>query len=80
MSNFNFQNHIDMNKPAYQVDPTLIKMFLSTVKEGNLQTIIKEMEKFPVDVKFIKDSQYEQNVLFYAALIKEENEYNFYLK
>jgi hypothetical protein len=74
MSNFNFSNQMVMEKQSYQVDPTLIKMFLSTVKEGNLQTIIKELEKFPVDVKFIKDSQYEQNVLFYAALIKDDNE------
>ncbi len=72
MSTFNFSRHLD--EQSYQVDPTLIKMFLSTVKEGNLQTIIKELEKFPVDVKFIKDSQYEQNVLFYASLIKDDDE------
>lgn len=76
MSNFNFSSQIN-DKP--QVDPTLIKMFLSTVKEGNLPMIIKEMEKFPVDVKYIKDSQYEQNVLFYAALIKDDNEYKYNL-
>lgn len=74
MSEFNYSNLRLDEKQNYQVDPTLIKMFLSIVKEGNLQTIIKELDKFPVDVKQIKDQQYDQNVLFYAALIKEDNE------
>lgn len=72
MSNFNFSSQLFNDKP--QVDPTLIKMFLATVKEGNLPTIIKEMEKFPIDAKHIKDAQYDQNVLFYASLIKEDLE------
>jgi hypothetical protein len=68
MSNFNFE------PTKFQVDATLIKIFLNTVKDGDIQQIRREIEKYQFDVKMIKDSQYEQNALFYAALIKDDNE------
>ncbi len=59
------------------LDPTLTKLFLSIVKEGNLNEIKSNLEKYNVDVKYIKDTQnFDQNPLFYAALIKDENEYS----
>ena len=61
-----------MDQP--NLDTTLIKIFLNTVKEGDLAAIINEIEKYRFDVKLIKDSQYDQNALFYAALIKDDTE------
>jgi hypothetical protein len=72
MSNFNFSNTIE--QPKFQVDTTLIKIFMNTVKDGDLQQIRQEIEKYHFDVKMIKDSQYDQNALFYAAVIKDDNE------
>ena len=57
-----------------QMDSTLIKIFLNTVKEGNLPNIIADIEKYRFDVRHIKDQQYSQNALFYASLIKEDQE------
>ncbi len=58
------------------LDPTLTKLFLSIVKEGNLNEIKSNLEKYNVDVKYIKDTQnFDQNPLFFAALIKDDNEY-----
>ncbi len=57
-----------------QMDSTLVKIFLNTVKEGNLNNIITDIDKYGFDVKIIKDVQYSQNALFYAALIKDDQE------
>jgi hypothetical protein len=57
-----------------QMDSTLIKIFLNTVKDGNLATIISDIEKYRFDVRYIRDQQYSQNALFYAALIKDDHE------
>lgn len=75
MSNFNLTNIAadPTRAPQYQVDSTIIKMFLASIKEGNLQTIKNNIEKYNFDVKMIKDSQYDQNALFYAALIPDDN-------
>jgi hypothetical protein len=59
---------------SQQLDPTLVKLFLTNVKDGNLAEIKNNIEKYNFDVKVIKDIQFEQNALFYAALIKDENE------
>jgi hypothetical protein len=72
--NSNYSNLQSYEQPKFQVDATLIKIFLNTVKDGDLQQIRREIEKYQFDVKIIKDSQYEQNALFYASLIKDENE------
>lgn len=56
------------------MDSTLIKIFLNTVKDGNLSIIKADIEKYNFDVRHIKDSQYSQNALFYAALIKDDRE------
>jgi hypothetical protein len=72
--NSNFGNLQSNDLPRFQVDATLIKIFLNTVKEGDLQQIRREIQKYQFDVKIIKDSQYEQNALFYASLIKDDNE------
>jgi len=76
MSQFNpnFGNLQSNDQPRFQVDATLIKIFLNTVKEGDLQQIRREIQKYQFDVKMIKDSQYEQNALFYASLIKDDSE------
>jgi hypothetical protein len=57
-----------------QMDSTLIKIFLNTVKDGNLANIISDIEKYRFDVRHIRDQQYSQNALFYAALIKDDQE------
>jgi len=72
--NSNFSNLQSFEQPKFQVDATLIKIFLNTVKDGDLQQIGREIEKYQFDVKMIKDSQYEQNALFYASLIKDDKE------
>jgi predicted nucleic acid-binding OB-fold protein len=74
MSTYNpySQNSESTKLPGYQLDTTLIKIFLNSVKEGDLQEIKNNIEKYSFDVKVIKDSQYEQNALFYAALIKDD--------
>jgi len=73
--NSNFLTNINSNEPPrFQLDATLIKIFLNYVKDGDLQQIIREIDKYQLDVKMIKDSQYEQNALFYASLIKDDNE------
>jgi hypothetical protein len=71
-------SEINFSKSSHQqLDPTLIKLFLTTVKDGNLAEIKNNIEKYNFDVKYIKDSQYDQNALFYAALIKDDNEYEY---
>jgi hypothetical protein len=72
-NNFSFSAGMMSEQSKYQVDATLIKIFLNTVKEGDLPTIINEIEKLRFDVRFLKDSQYDQNVLFYVPWIKDEN-------
>lgn len=75
MTTNNFLNNDQPKLQGYQLDTTLIKIFLNTVKDGDLQEIKNNIEKYNFDVRYIKDSQYEQNALFYAALIKDDNEY-----
>jgi hypothetical protein len=70
-NNLGYTGGMMMDQP--NLDTTLIKIFLNTVKEGDLQQIINEIEKYSFDVRYIKDSQYDQNALFYAALIKDDN-------
>ena len=56
-----------------QIDSTLVKMILSSIKEGDLQTIKQNISKFNQDINLLKDIQTEQNAFFFAALIKEDS-------
>ena len=71
-NNIPYSSGIPTSQP--NIDTTLIKIFLNTVKEGDLQLIIQEINKYHFDVRQLKDSQYDQNALFYAALIKNDEE------
>ena len=58
-----------------QVDSTLVKLVLSSVKDGDLQTIKNNISKYNLDVRVLKDPQLDQNAFFFASLIKDDNEY-----
>lgn len=58
-----------------QLDSTLVKIALNTVKEGDLQAIINCLNKYNFDAKLLKDQQYDQNAFFFAALIKDDASY-----
>ena len=57
-----------------QVDPTLCKMILNSVEEGNLVTIQSNLEKYSIDIKALKDPIKGQNAFFIAALIKDDSQ------
>jgi hypothetical protein len=71
MSNNNIS---ESQKPEPCYDSTLIKIFLNSVKDGDLFQIKNNIEKYYFDVTIIKDSQLEQNPIFYATNIKDDNE------
>jgi hypothetical protein len=71
MSNTNFSDSL---KPEPCYDSTLIKIFLNSVKDGDLLQIKNNIEKYYFDVTIIKDAQLEQNPIFYATNIKDDNE------
>ena len=55
-----------------QIDPTLCKMILNSVLEGDLSKIQSNLEKYSIDLKALKDKQNEQNAFFSAALIEDD--------
>ena len=57
----------------YIFDGFLIKEFLEAINEGNQQKIQGYIERYSLDLKYIKDSNLNQNALFYATLIKEDS-------
>ena len=57
-----------------QIDPTLCKMILKSVQEGDLTKIQSNLEKYCIDVTALKDIQKNQNAFFSAALIKDDNQ------
>ena len=57
-----------------QIDSTLVKMILTSIKEGDLTAIKNKLAQYNIDLRLLKDSQTEQNAVFFAALIKQENE------
>lgn len=59
----------------YMFDGFLIKEFLDSVREGNSTKIQNYIEKYSLDVKYIKDNNNGHNALFYAILIKDDNMY-----
>jgi hypothetical protein len=61
----NYQN--DGSQFTYQVDSTLIKIFLNIIKDGELDSIKSYIQKYNFDIKLIKDEATGQNVIFYAV-------------
>ena len=57
-----------------QVDPTLCKMILNSIEEGDLTKIQANLEKYSIDIKALKDPVKEQNAFFMAALIKDDSQ------
>ena len=55
-----------------QIDPTLCKMILNSVQEGDLTKIQSNLEKYCIDVTALIDIQKNQNAFFSAALIKDD--------
>ena len=56
----------------HQIDPTLCKMILNSVQEGDLSKIQSNLEKYNLDIKALKDIQKDQNAFFSASLIKDD--------
>ena len=57
-----------------QVDPTLCKMILNSIEEGDLAKIQANLEKYSIDIQALKDPVKEQNAFFMAALIKDDSQ------
>ena len=57
-----------------QVDPTLCKMILNSIVEGDLAKIQANLEKYSIDIKALKDPVKDQNAFFMAALIKDDSQ------
>ena len=57
-----------------QVDPTLCKMILNSIEEGDLAKIQANLEKYSIDIKALKDPVKDQNAFFMAALIKDDSQ------
>ena len=55
-----------------QIDSTLIKMILNSIREGDLSLIKSNIQQY--DMKLIKDTENGQNAFFSAALIKNDND------
>ena len=55
-----------------EVDYTLVQMLIKTIKDGNIDQIKNYIEKYGLDVKIIKDTQLDQNCLFFCTLIKDD--------
>ena len=57
-----------------EIDPTLGKMILNSVQEGDLSKIQSNLDKYNIDIKALIDKQNGQNAFFAAALIKEDEQ------
>ena len=57
-----------------QIDSTLVKMILTSIKERDLTAIKNKLAQYNIDLRLLKDSQTEQNAFFFAALIKADTE------
>ena len=53
-----------------QIDPTLCKMILNSVQEGDLNKIQSNIEKYCIDIKALKDIQKDQNAFFFCFFNK----------
>ena len=57
-----------------QVEPTLCKMILNSIEEGDLAKIQANLEKYSIDIQALKDPVKGQNAFFMAALIKDDSQ------
>jgi len=57
-----------------QVDPTLCKMILNSIEEGDLEKIQANLEKYSIDIQALIDPLKGQNAFFMAALIKDDSQ------
>ena len=64
--------NFEIKKSEYCCDTTLIKIFLNTIKDGDLNQIKNYIQKYNFNITTVKDNLLEQNPIFYAALIKED--------
>ena len=55
-----------------QIDSTLVKMILSSIKEGDLAAIKNNISRYNLDIKLLKDIANEQNAFFFVSLIKDD--------
>lgn len=55
-----------------EVDYTLVQLLIKTIKDGNIDQIRNYIDKYGLDVKIIKDTQLDQNCLFFCCLIKDD--------
>lgn len=62
-----------MNTESVEVDYTLVQLLIKTIKDGNIDQIRSYIDKYGLDVKIIKDTQYEQNCLFFCCVIKDDH-------
>ena len=58
-----------------QLDSTLVKIILDSIKEGDLGVIKSHITSNNLDIKNLIDTQTGQNGYFFAALIKGDEEY-----
>ena len=57
-----------------QIDPTLSKMLLNTIQEGDLSKIQSNLDKYNIDILALKDIHEGKNAFFSAALIKDDKQ------
>jgi hypothetical protein len=62
-----------MMTESVEVDYTLVQLLIKTIKDGNIDQIRNYIDKYGLDVKIIKDTQFDQNCLFFCCLIKDDD-------
>lgn len=67
-----------MEGKNFELDYTLIQIFINAVKEGNQAEIQNMIEKYNLDVKNVRDTQYDQNCIFFCCLIRDDETYLIY--
>ena len=56
-----------------QIDPTLCKMILNSIEEGDVNKIQSNIDKYSIDIRALIDRQFNQNAYFKASLIKDDS-------
>lgn len=67
--------HINSSKmitETVEIDYTLVQLLIKTIKDGNIDQIRNYIDKYGLDVTIIKDTQLDQNCLFFCCLIKDD--------
>lgn len=57
-----------------QYDPTLTKMILKSIQDGDIEIIKNYVSQYSVDLKLLKDNESGQNAFFFASLVKKDEE------